>query len=101
MLGLGEKLFPELENMFITNPDKTITELPTLAELRSKWSLIVATLTEHFEKMSAADWLSKHTKVSEEDFAKDVLRNKLNVLIGRTNHQSYHLGQLALLTDKD
>jgi len=47
--------------------------------------------------MTSEDWLSRHTSVSEEDFAADPLRNKLNVLIGRTNHESYHLGQANLL----
>jgi len=51
--------------------------------------------------MSVADWMGRHMSVSEEDFAKEPQRNKFNVLIGRTNHQSYHLGQLNLLTVKE
>jgi len=35
--------------------------------------------------------------VSDEDFSKEPHRNKLNVIINRTNHMSYHLGQLILL----
>jgi hypothetical protein len=33
------------------------------------------------------------TSVSEEDFAKDASRNRFAVLLSRTNHLSYHLGQ--------
>jgi len=47
--------------------------------------------------MSVADWLGRHTAVSAEDFANEPLRNKLNVLMGRTIHESYHLGQLNLV----
>lgn len=47
--------------------------------------------------MTPQQWMEKHSRVSEEDFTADPLRNKLNVLIGRTAHQSYHTGQLAFL----
>jgi hypothetical protein len=42
------------------------------------------------------DWLKKHTAVSDEDFVKDPTRNRLAILMNRTNHASYHLGQAAL-----
>jgi hypothetical protein len=41
--------------------------------------------------------MDRHTAVSEADFALNPSRNKLSILISRTNHQSYHLGQLNLL----
>jgi hypothetical protein len=34
--------------------------------------------------------------VSEEDFAKDTSRNRFSILLSRTNHLSYHLGQAVL-----
>jgi hypothetical protein len=34
--------------------------------------------------------------VSDEDFAKDPGRNRLAVVPSRTNHMSYHLGQIIL-----
>ncbi|HTD93564.1 MAG TPA: DinB family protein [Chitinophagaceae bacterium] len=96
-LGIGEKLYPQLEGIFLTNPDSTKTEMPSLSELRQYWTNINTRLEKYFSTMSAADWFSRHTAVSEEAFAKEPNRNKLNILINRTNHQSYHLGQLALL----
>lgn len=42
----------------------------------------------------------KHSAVSEEDFAKEPHRNKLNLLLNRTNHLSYHHGQLVFLKEK-
>jgi uncharacterized damage-inducible protein DinB len=98
LFGIGEKLFPQYEDIFSKNPDKTVADIPSVVKLKADWEKLNTTLTDHFNKMTPADWFSKHTAVSEEDFAKDPLRNKLNVLIGRTNHQSYHRGQLNLLT---
>lgn len=51
-------------------------------------------------ELSPADWFAKHTAVSDEDFAKEPHRNRLNVLLSRTIHQSNHLGQLSLLKKK-
>jgi hypothetical protein len=100
MFGITEKLFPGLEAVFISNPDNKTSASPSLSELKQYWETLNKTLSEHFSKMEVADWLSRHTKVSEEDFDKDPLRNKLNVLIGRSIHLSYHIGQLAFLTSK-
>jgi len=49
-----------------------------------------------FEKMSESDWVQRHSAVSEEDFAKDPSRNRFAILLSRTNHLSYHLGQALL-----
>lgn len=97
LFGLGQKLFPELD-MFSGSPDKSFELNASLQELKNKWDQLNIALTDHFNKMTVNDWMSRHTAVSEEDFAKEPQRNKLNVLLGRTNHQSYHLGQLNLLT---
>lgn len=97
LLGLGERLYPELEAYFIRIPDKTKTDYPLAAELREKWEYLHARLAERFATLTIEDWLSRHTSVSEEDFAINPTRNKLNVLLSRTSHISYHLGQLALV----
>jgi hypothetical protein len=54
-------------------------------------------LSEHFSKLSFTEWFQKHNAVSETDFAKEPHRNKLNIVINRTNHLANHLGQLLLL----
>ncbi len=97
LLGFGEKLHPELEAIFLTNPDTAGLEKPSLEKLKLYWKEINAKLTAHINTMKTADWFTRHTAVSEEDFAKEPHRNKLNILINRSNHQSYHLGQLAYL----
>jgi uncharacterized damage-inducible protein DinB len=97
ILGFGNGLYPALENVFLFNADKSGQTMPSVAELKSCWRTININLEAYIAKMKPEEWLSRHTKVSEEDFAKEPHRNKLNVLISRTVHQSYHLGQLAYL----
>lgn len=97
LLGFGEKQYPSYENIFLKNPDNAGLDKPSIAELRDAWKKVNDTLTQHIEKMTPDQWLARHTAVSEEDFVKEPHRNKLNILISRTNHQSYHLGQLAYL----
>jgi uncharacterized damage-inducible protein DinB len=98
LFGLGEKLFPQYEAIFAVSPDKAVADIPSVATLKQDWEKLNSTLSNHFSKMSTADWLSKHTAVAAEDFAKEPHRNKLNVLLGRVIHESYHRGQINLLT---
>lgn len=97
LFDISDKLFPELE-VFSRTPDKTFEITHTIEELKKQWDVVNTTLTDHFNAMTTEQWFERHMAVSPEDFAKDPQRNKLNVLLGRTNHQSYHLGQLNLLT---
>ena len=53
---------------------------------------IVAWHDELIEKSTAI-----LNNATDEDFAKEPARNKLSVLLNRTNHLAYHLGQLRLL----
>jgi hypothetical protein len=97
LLGFGERLFPHLEAIFITGPDRSVADLPSLAELRDHWATVNGALAAHFSELSPAQWLERHTRVSAEDFALDPKRNRLTVLLSRTTHMSYHLGQLTFL----
>lgn len=100
ILGFGERLYPQLEEIFIKNPENAGLEKPSAAELKQYWRDVNAEVRKYFEGTTADDWFAKHTAVSDEDFVKQPHRNKLNVLINRTNHQSYHLGQLTYLQEK-
>jgi len=97
ILGWGERLYPQLEAIFVTEPDKTVSKIPSLAEVEKCWDSVNARITEHINKTQPDEWFAKHSVVSAEDFAKEPHRNKLNILVNRTNHLSYHLGQLAYL----
>jgi len=97
MFALGEKLFPHYDAIFLSSPDKSVADLPSLSELKKSWEKLNTTLSGHFNKMAPDEWLARHMSVSPDDFTREPMRNKLNVLINRTNHQSYHLGQMMLL----
>ncbi len=96
LLGLGERNYPQLDEAFIKNPDKEIADLPTVQELRIYWNDINMILEGYFKNLTPDEWLLRHTAVSEEDFAKEPHRNGLSIIINRTNHLSYHLGQIIL-----
>ena len=97
LLGFGDRMYPELNEPFIKSPDKTITDILSAKELRSYWSTLNEVLTQKFNSLQAGDWFQKHTAVSAEDFINEPHRNKLNIIITRTTHLSYHLGQFVLL----
>src|ERR1700676_5534707 len=96
LLGLGERLHPEFNVAFVSNPDKSQAAIPSREQVRQAWNAINGELWKGFEKMSWSDWLQRHTAVSEEDFAKDASRNRFAILLSRTNHLSSHLGQAGL-----
>jgi uncharacterized damage-inducible protein DinB len=100
LLGFGERLYPGLEKVFLESPDKAGLPMPTLSELKEYWKDVNEKLSEHISQMPADEWFTRHNSVSEADFTKEPHRNKLNIIINRTNHTSYHLGQLVYLAKK-
>ena len=97
VLGFGEKLFPEYYSVFVKDPDKKNMDLPGIATLKENLDTTNATLKNHMQATSSAQWLERHMSVSPEDFAKEPHRNKLNIIISRSSHLAYHIGQLRLL----
>lgn len=97
LLGMGDRLYPELAEPFLKSADKEATDLPTVSELRNCWQRQCEVLGEKFREMQPQDWFAKHTAVSTEDFEKEPHRNKLNIIITRTSHLQYHTGQVVLL----
>jgi hypothetical protein len=97
ILGLGKKAYPELQAIFLDAPDKTIEKIPAVSELRKIWTIVHDRLKNEFAKMSPDDWFRRHESMTDEDFEKDPTRNKLSVLLNRTNHLAYHFGQMRLL----
>jgi len=96
MLGLGKRLYPGLDTPYITNPDRAVTDPFSASDLRKAWTEVNRKLTAAFERFTPEDWLQKHTAVSDEEFAEDPTRNRLAVVMSRTNHASYHFGQAML-----
>jgi hypothetical protein len=96
MLGLGERLHPELDEAYINNPDKTLPDPLSGSELKKAWADVNDRLTAGFEKFTLEEWLKKHSAVSDEDFAKEPTRNRLAVFLSRTSHVAFHSGQAIL-----
>jgi hypothetical protein len=97
LLGLGDRHYPHLDDLFVLKPDDTGAAMPSGAELRKQWKDINKELTEKLRSWKPEEWLMKHESVSAEDFAKEPHRNRLGVVLSRTGHVSYHHGQLALV----
>lgn len=97
LFALGDRLHKDLDKIFLDKPDKSGLSFPATSALRAYWKEVNEKLSQQFAKMSVDDWFGRHIAVSAEDFNKEPHRNKLNVLMNRTSHQSYHLGQMILL----
>ena len=96
LLGFGSRVRPELDLMFVSNPDRAVTTILSGGDLKTIWQETSQILWTGFSKLSVADWLQKHGAVSEEDFLREPHRNRFTVLLGRTSHIAYHLGQAKL-----
>jgi hypothetical protein len=97
LLQLGDKEHPELFEVFVKSPDKSVETIPSPEELRALWKNQLETLPPKLESLSPEQWFEKHSSVSAEDFEKEPHRNKLNIILTRTTHLAYHVGQLILL----
>src|ERR1700741_2668617 len=96
ILGLGPRLHPDLDAILVDNPDKAVAEIPSAGQLKQYWDEVNGELFSQFQNLSPDEWLLRHRAMSEEDYAKDPVRNRLAVLLNRTNHLSYHVGQVTL-----
>ena len=96
LMNLGPRLYPQLDEAYFDNPDGSRPDPVTPAELKTAWIEVNSKLTSAFESLTAAQWLEKHAAVSPEEFAKDPARNRLAVLLSRTNHAAFHTGQIIL-----
>ena len=97
LMGLGPRLYPEMEVMFILNPDRTAITVYSAEQLKQAWNQINERLLAGFSVWSPAEWLERHTAVSAEDFLCEPHRNRYAVLLNRNTHMAFHLGQ-AILT---
>ncbi len=100
LLGIGDRLHPEFDGMFISNPDKSVQLTVSGQSLKAAWQEINQKLWEGIAKLSASDWAQRHTAASEQDFEREPHRNRFGVLLGRTAHLAYHVGQAALAQRK-
>ncbi len=97
LLAIGERSHTALYEPYVVKPDGEADGLPNASTLRNYWKDVHEKLSQKFSQMTVDEWFSRHMDISEQDFAKEPMRNKLNVLINRTNHLAYHYGQLRLI----
>ena len=97
ILGLGKRAHAELDEAFVRNPDKSGFDMPGVSVLKRYWNDVHQKLQNAFKQLAPEEWFKRHNSMTDEDFAKEPYRNKLSVLINRTNHVAYHIGQLRLL----
>jgi len=63
ILGLGERLHPELDAIFVSSPDKTGAQLTPAGELRQYWDEVNGKLLSQFATLSD-EWLQRHYAMS-------------------------------------
>ena len=100
LFGKGERSYAHLDDAFVKNPDKLIADIPNAATLRADWKKSNEQLSALFASMTPEEWFGRHTSMTDEDLKKEPTRNKLSVLLNRTSHVAYHLGQLVLAKEK-
>lgn len=97
LFGLGVNPLPELDTIFLVNADRAIAHNYTTDELKKLLFNSVQMFEEKSKTLTEADWFGRHMNVTAEEFQMQPHRNKVNVLINRTLHLAYHMGQLSLL----
>ena len=50
LLGMGERLYPEFDVAFVSNPDKSQANIPSHEEVRQAWNVVNAELWKRSEE---------------------------------------------------
>lgn len=96
LLGIGERRHPELDKPFLEEADSGGASPVAASVLKGILVDTDRALGSAFSAWTPAEWLSKHTAVSDEDFAKEPHRNRISVLLSRNSHLAFHHGQIVL-----
>ena len=97
LLGFGERRYPELDLIFISQPDRAVPNNFAGEAMGDMWSQLDDFLWGEFARLTPEEWLERHHGVSPEDFEREPHRNRYAILLGRTTHLAYHLGQAILV----
>jgi len=89
LLGLGPKRYPDLDTMFLKNPDRSVPEIYSGREVAAAADEINRELWTAFTRWTTDEWLQKHTTVSAEDFAREPHRNRFTAVVGRNTHMGF------------
>lgn len=97
LLRVGDRLYPNFDVVFFDNPDRSQGHEISTSLARRAWKEVNRSLTDLMLEFSGEEWLERHAAVSEADFQQDPTRSRLAILLSRTNHASFHLGQIILV----
>ena len=97
LLQAVDRFYPQLDRIFFDNPDQSQSREVSASLLKSAGTEVHRSLTNEMLKFSGEEWLERHTAESEADFQQDPTRNRIAILLSRTNHASFHLGQIVLV----
>src|SRR2546426_7713520 len=76
LLGQRERLHPEFDVAFVSNPDKSQAAIPSHEQVRQAWKTVNGELSKGFEKMSWYDGAKRHSAGSDEHSARDASRRR-------------------------
>ena len=96
LLDLGARTCTHLDSLFITVPDRAASSYPQLDEMHAAWATVHSALERGMHTLTPEAWSQAHASVSQADFEQSPWRNRFSVLLSRSNHLAYHMGQIRL-----
>jgi hypothetical protein len=96
LLRMNDRLHPELDIAFFDHPDRSQRHQFSTSDLKKAWSDVNQDLMAGMLRFTSKEWLERHGAVLEAEFLLDQSRTRLAILLSRTNHASFHLGQIVL-----
>lgn len=96
LLGIGERLHPELDAPFLKNADRAVPSSLSAGQLRTVAHEVDEAVWTAFNRLTPEQWLERHMSISADDFGREPHRNRYSVLLSRTAHLSFHYGQMVL-----
>lgn len=100
LYGTGDPVNAEMAKTFRGGQGK-VEHAYTGKQMADYWKASAANINRVIAGFTNEEWFSRHTRISDEDFKNEPHRNRLNVLMNRAGHISYHMGQLALAADSE
>jgi hypothetical protein len=97
LLGFQERLYPELDDLFVCCADGASEHYPSANTLKAYWYHVNEKLSTNMNVFPISDWFVQPGNDKAIGLKRNPLYNKYSVLISRTTHLSYHIGQLILL----
>jgi hypothetical protein len=82
--------------MFLSNPDRAVSDIFSGEQIKDASARIQQAMWGAFIQFTPSEWLEPHSAASDEHFSADATRNRFTVMVNRTAHTAYHLGQVVL-----